>query len=141
MEQRYSLITLATRDLARSTAFFEGLGWKRSVKDSPGIAFFQCGSAALALYPREAFFSDLGIADDGSNVGGITLAYNARSREEVDAILAKVEGLGAEVIKPGHDVFWGGYTSYFRDLDGHLWEVAWNPGFPIDETGAVHLPD
>lgn len=141
MEQRFSLVTLATRDLARSTAFYEGLGWSRSVKEAPGIAFFQCGGAALALYPREEFFRDLGIEDDGSDVGGITVAYNARSRDEVDAVLGRVAALGGEIIKPGHEVFWGGYTSYFRDPDGHVWEVAWNPGFPVDETGAVHLPD
>lgn len=140
MEQRFSLVTLATRDLAKSTRFFEAMGWQRAVKDAPGCAFFQCGSAALALYPREDFYRDLAIADDGSDIGGVAVSYNARSKEEVDAVLERVAALGAEIVKPGHDVFWGGYTSFFRDLDGHIWEVAWNPGFPIDDSGAVHLP-
>ncbi|GAB5374866.1 MAG: VOC family protein [Acuticoccus sp.] len=141
MEQRLSLITLATRDLERSTRFFEALGWQRSVKDAPGCAFYQCGSLAIGLYPRENLFGDLGIADDGSAVGGITIGYNTRTREEVDAVLDKVAALGAEVLKPGHEIFWGGYVGFFRDLDGHVWEVAWNPGFPITEDGAVVLPD
>lgn len=141
MEQRLSLITLATRDLEKSSRFFEALGWQRSVKDAPGCAFYQCGSLGIGLYPRENLFADLGVADDGSAVGGITIGYNTRTREEVNAVLEKVAALGAEVLKPGHEIFWGGYVGFFRDLDGHVWEVAWNPGFPITEDGAVVLPD
>lgn len=141
MEQRISLITLGVADLARSTAFFEALGWQRSVKEAPGISFFQTGGMALALYPREHFFRDIDLPDDGGSSGAVSVAYNARSREEVDDVIRRVEALGAEILKPGHDVFWGGYTSYFRDLDGHIWEVAWNPDLPIAEDGSVTLPD
>ncbi|MEX0582832.1 MAG: VOC family protein [Sneathiella sp.] len=141
MDQRISLITLGVKDLARSTQFFEALGWKRSVKDAPGVSFFQCGSIAFGLFPREELAKDAGVPATGSGFEGFSIAYNARSKAEVDEVLAEVSSLGAEVIKPAEEVFWGGYSGYFRDLDGHLWEVAWNPGFEIDITGAVTLPD
>ena len=141
MEQRYSLITLATRDLARSTAFFEGLGWKRSVKDSPGIAFFQCGSAALALYPREAFFSDLGIADDGSmSAASPSPTTPARERKSTPSS-RRWRGWAPRSSSPATTSSGAAIPAISATLNGHLWEVAWNPGFPIDETGAVHLPD
>ncbi|MEX1037059.1 MAG: VOC family protein [Sneathiella sp.] len=141
MDQRISLITLGVKDLARSTQFFEALGWKRSVKDAPGVSFFQCGSIAFGLFLREELAKDAGVSTTGSGFEGFSIAYNARSKAEVDEVLAEVSSLGAEVIKPAEEVFWGGYSGYFRDLDGHLWEVAWNPGFEIDITGAVTLPD
>ncbi|MCF8466991.1 MAG: VOC family protein [Sneathiella sp.] len=141
MEQRISLITLGVKDLARSTKFFESLGWKRSVKEASGVAFFQCGSMAFGLFPHEELAKDAGVAVDGCGFENFSIAYNARSKEEVDRVLAEVQSLGAEIVKPAEDVFWGGYSGYFRDLDGHLWEVAWNPGFIIDKSGAVKLPD
>ncbi|TNE40439.1 MAG: VOC family protein [Alphaproteobacteria bacterium] len=141
MDQRISLITLGVRDLEKSTAFFEALGWKRSVKEAAGVAFFQCGSIAFGLFPREELAKDAGISEQGSGFSGITLAYNARRKADVDAIFKEVTALGAEIVKAPEDVFWGGYSGYFRDLDGHLWEVAWNPGFEIDAGGAIHLPD
>tara|TARA_R100000005_G_scaffold96715_1_gene86602 strand:- start:20400 stop:20825 length:426 start_codon:yes stop_codon:yes gene_type:complete len=141
MQQRLSLITLGVRDLARSTAFFESLGWKRSVRDASGVSFFQCGSIAFGLFPREELAKDAGIADDGAGFEGFSIAYNTRSKEEVDQILDQVQSLGAEIVKPAEEVFWGGYSGYFRDLDGHLWEVAWNPGFEITGDGAVILPE
>ena len=141
MEQRISLITLGVKDLARSTEFFESLGWKRSVRQASGVSFFQCGSMAFGLFPRDELAKDVGVAADGSGFEGFSIAYNARSKEEVDQILAEVASLGAEIVKSAEDVFWGGYSGYFRDLDGHLWEVAWNPDFTIDKTGALKLPD
>lgn len=141
MEQRFSLLTLAVDDLERSTAFYTGLGWERSVRDAPGVAFFQCGGVAIGLYPRAELIRDLGIDDDGSAFGGITIAYNTRTREEVDSVLKQASALGAEIVKQGHEVFWGGYIGFFRDLDGHIWEVAWNPGFPIRDDGSLVLPD
>ena len=141
MEQRLSLITLGVRDLARSTAFFESLGWKRSVKDAPGVSFFQCGSIAFSLFPRDELAKDAGVPATGSGFEGFSIAYNARSKAEVDDVLSEVQLLGAEIVKSAADVFWGGYSGYFRDFDGHLWEVAWNPGFEIDSSGAVTLPD
>lgn len=141
MEQRISLLTLGVRDLTKSRAFFEAMGWTPSVRDAPGVAFYQTGSMAVGLYPREELFRDIGIADDGSDCGGITIAYNTRNKNEVDAVLARAEALGAAILKPGHEMFWGGYVGFFRDIDGHIWEVAWNPGFPIAEDGALILPD
>jgi catechol 2,3-dioxygenase-like lactoylglutathione lyase family enzyme len=140
MEQRISLITLGVADLARSIAFYEKLGWQRSVRDAPGVAFFQTGGMAFGLWPREELVKDAGIADGGPGFAGICLAYNTRSREEVDSILAEAVAAGATLVKPGTEAFWGGYVGYFSDPDGYLWEATWNPGFPLDEDGALHLP-
>ena len=141
MEQRVSLITLGVDDLAKSTAFFERLGWRRSVAKAQGVAFFQCGSIAVSLYPRAELARDAGIPAQGGRFGGIAIAYNARSKDEVDIVLAEAKSAGADIVKPAQDAFWGGYSGYFRDLDGHLWEVAWNPEFPLDASGAVRLPE
>lgn len=141
MEQRLTMITLGVTDLARSTAFFERLGWRRSVKDAPGAAFFQCGSIAFGLYPFDKLAEDAGVSAERGPFEGFAIAHNARSKAEVDELLKEAEAAGATIVKPAEEVFWGGYSGYFADLDGHLWEVAWNPGFPLDEAGAVTLPD
>jgi predicted lactoylglutathione lyase len=141
MEQRITLITLGVTELARSTAFFERLGWKRSVTKAEGVSFFQCGTIAFSLFPRSDLAKDAGVAVEGSGFRGFSIAHNTRSKKEVDAVLAEVRQAGGEIVKPAEDAVWGGYSGYFRDLDGHLWEVAWNPGFPLDENGAVTLPD
>jgi catechol 2,3-dioxygenase-like lactoylglutathione lyase family enzyme len=141
MEQRIALLTLGVRDLAKSTAFLERLGWRRSVRGAEGASFFQCGSIALSLFPRSELAKDAGILDDGAGFGRFSIAHNARSKDEVDAVLAEARSAGAEVIKPARNAPWGGYAGYFRDLDGFLWEVAWNPDFPLDATGAVQLPE
>ena len=140
MEQRLTLITLGVTDLAASTAFFERLGWRRSFRQAQGVSFFQCGGIALALWPRAELAADAGIPNDGFGFTGFSIAHNGRTRAEVDAILQEAKAAGATIVKPARDTDWGGYNGYFRDLDGHLWEVAWNPGFPLDDTGAVHLP-
>jgi uncharacterized protein len=141
MEQRFSLITLGVRDLALSTAFFERLGWRRSVRQAEGVSFFQCGSVALSLYPRSQLAREAGVSDDGHGFEGFSIAYNTRSVEEVDAVLAEAEAAGGTIVRRAEAAFWGGYSGYFRDLDGHLWEVAWNPGFPLDPRGALQLPE
>ena len=141
MEQRLSIVTLGVDDLARSRDFYERLGWERSAKSSDGVAFFRAGGAVLALYPRAALAEDAHVPAEGSGFGGVTLAHNARSREEVDAVLAEAQAAGARLLKPAQDVFWGGYSGYFADPDGHPWEVAWNPFFPLDEEGRLQLPD
>lgn len=141
MEQRISLITLGVQDLAASTAFYEALGWQRSMRQAEGVSFFQCGGMAFALWPWASLAADAGVSPARSGAGGFALAYNTRTREEVDAVLAEVAALGAEIVKPAVEAFWGGYSGYFRDLDGHLWEVAWNPGFALDAAGAVTLPE
>lgn len=139
MEQRFTIVTLGTRDLAASTSFFERLGWRRSGSDA-GITFFQCGCVALALYPRAELAKDAGVPCKDEGFPGFTISYNTRSKQEVDQLLTEARSAGAEVIKPASEAFWGGYSGYFRDLDGYLWEVAWNPTFTLDENGAVKLP-
>jgi predicted lactoylglutathione lyase len=141
MEQRISLITLGVRDLAASTAFFERLGWRRSAKAYDGVAFFQVGSIVISLFPFDKLAEDAGVSARQSGSNGCTIAHNCRTKEGVDAVLAEAEAAGATIVKPAEDVFWGGYSGYFRDLDGHLWEVAWNPFLPIDDDDGVHLQD
>ncbi len=141
MEQRITLVTLGVHDVERSAAFFEKLGWRRSMKGSKGVAFYQCGSIALGLYPFDALAEDAGVDASRGSFEGIALAHNGRSKADVDAILEAAVAAGATLVKPAQDVFWGGYSGYFRDIDGHLWEVAWNPGFALNEAGDVSLPD
>ncbi|MHA1570810.1 MAG: VOC family protein, partial [Alphaproteobacteria bacterium] len=140
MEQRYTIITLGVNDLQRSTEFFEKLSWRRSAKETPGISFFQCGSVAIALYPKSELAKDANVQLDDRGSGTFTIAYNTRTKGEVNTVLEEAKSAGAEIVKPAEEAFWGGYSGYFRDLDGHLWEIAWNPGFPLDDKGAVHLP-
>ncbi len=141
MEPRISLITLGVDDLARARAFYEALGFRASSAGNDQVAFFQAGSLGLALYGRAALAEDAHLPPAaGPGFGGITLAYNARSRDEVDAVLAQALAAGARLLKPAQDVFWGGYSGYFADPDGHPWEVAWNPFFVIAPDGALRLP-
>jgi len=141
MEQRLSLITLGVADLDRARAFYERLGWKRSVRKAEGVVFFQLNGLALALWPRAELAKDANVIDDGAGFSGVALAYNARTRNEVDAVLAEAVAAGARLLKRAQEAFWGGYQGYFADPDGHLWEVAWNPGFALDAKGNVTLPD
>jgi catechol 2,3-dioxygenase-like lactoylglutathione lyase family enzyme len=141
MEQRITIITLGVADLERSTAFFERLGWRRSLRQAQEVSFFQCGSIAVSLFPRLELARDAGISPKGDGFSGFAIAYNTRSKEDVDAVLAEAKSAGAEIVRRPQEAFWGGYSGYFRDLDGHLWEVAWNPSFDLDESGAVRLPD
>lgn len=140
MEQRISLVTLGVADLERSRAFYERLGWRRSVREAQGVAFFQAGGMALALYPRQDLARDLGMTAEDRGFAGVALAYNVRSRAEVDAVLAEALVAGATLLKPAAEAFWGGYTGYFADPDGFPWEVAWNPGFALAEDGSIALP-
>ncbi|QZA76534.1 VOC family protein [Deefgea tanakiae] len=130
MEPRVSFITLGVTDLARSLVYYRDiLGLQpRSVKES--VVFFELGQVWLALYPHDLLAEDAGVPDDGGGFRGITLAHNVRSPEEVDQLLATGAQGGGRLVKAGHKAFWGGYTGYFADPDGHLWEVAWNPHFP-----------
>lgn len=128
-------------DLERSRAFYERLGWQRSVRDAQGVVFFQAGCMALALYPREELAKDANVDPAGSGFVGMALAYNVRSRSEVDDILAQAQAAGARLWKPAQDAFWGGYSGYFADPDGFAWEVAWNPGFVLADNGSLRLPD
>jgi uncharacterized protein len=145
MDQRISLITLGVSDLTRSREFYERLGWRRSMAQAEGVVFFQAGGMALALYPSHELAKDANIAADlpaaAPAFRGMALAYNARTREEVDSVLAEAQAAGAKILKPAQEAFWGGYSGYFSDPDGFLWEVAWNPSFPITADGSIKIPD
>jgi catechol 2,3-dioxygenase-like lactoylglutathione lyase family enzyme len=149
MEQRVSLITLGVAGLARARRFYEdGLGWRRGTRDD-GVAFYQAGGAVLALFSRAELAADAGLSVEGltsaspsaarGTFDGIALAYNTRTRGDVDRLLAEAVGAGATLLKPARDTVWGGYSGYFADPDGHLWEVAWNPHWRIRDDGAVEL--
>ncbi len=141
MEQRVSLITLGVADLKRSSEFYERLGWRRSMAKAEGVVFFQTGGMGLALFPRLELAKDANVAPEGHGFNGVSLAYNARNRAEVDAVLEEAQAAGAVVCKPAQEAFWGGYAGYFSDPDGFLWEVAWNPSFPIADDGSIRIPD
>src|SRR5690554_6737623 len=142
MEQRLTLVTLAVRDLARAVAFYERLGWRRALKAAEGVAFFQCGGLGLSLYPVADQARDAGLPVEAlAPPAGVVLAHNVRTPEAVDAALAEAEAAGAEILRPAGEAFWGGRYGFFRDPEGHLWEVAWNPGFPLDADGNLSLPD
>ena len=141
MEPRISLITLGVADVGRARAFYEALGWRASSASGPEVAFFQGNGLALVLFSRQSFVEDAGITDSPPGFSGIALAYNGRSKTEVNAVHARAVSAGATSVKAPRDTAWGGYSGYFADPDGHLWEVAWNPFFPLDERGNLSLPD
>ena len=141
MEQRISLITLGVADLARSCAFYEGLGWTRSFEAAEGIPFFQVGGLAFSLYPRDHMARDIDVSAEGSGFSGFVLSHNTRAQEEVDAVLEEAEQAGASIVRGAADQFWGGYAGCFADPDGHLWEVAWNPHFEMADDGSITLPE
>ena len=105
-----------------------------------GIVFYQAGGMALALFPHNELAKDANVAAGGSGFRGFTLAYNVRNLADVDIVLAEAVAAGATLVKPAVDAFWGGYSGYFSDPDGFLWEVAWNPSFAIAEDGSIRLP-
>jgi len=130
MEPRLSLVTLGVTDLERSTLFYaEVLGLPR-LETPPGIVFFELGRTWLALYPREELAADAGVPAEGTGFAGFSLAHNLRSEAEVDALIEHVAAHGGRIVKRPVRADWGGYSGYFADPDGFLWEVAWNPGFP-----------
>jgi len=138
MEQRLSLVTLGVSDLEQSLRFYQALGWQRG-NENPSVVFFQLPGMIMALWSRSALAEDAGLAPNERGFGGITLAYNTRSKGEVDAILAEAERAGARILKAAKETFWGGYSGYFADPDGHPWEVAWNPDWVISRNGAIKL--
>lgn len=138
MDQRLSLITLGVRDLARARRFYEALGWKSGAAPADDVVFFQANCMIVALWGRDQLEEDTAV-EDGGGWGGVTLAYNARSPAEVDSVLAEAEAAGATIARPGTETFWGGYSGVFVDPEGHPWEVAHNPNWPIAEDGSVRL--
>jgi catechol 2,3-dioxygenase-like lactoylglutathione lyase family enzyme len=140
MEQRLSLVTLGVGDLAKARGFYEKLGW-RPLAGPESVVFFQLPGMMFALWSREELAKDAGLSPAAtggkSAFSGIALAYNARSKADADAVLKEAQEAGAELLKPAADTFWGGYSGYFRDPDGHVWEVAWNPHWTIGADGSV----
>src|SRR5437870_253659 len=128
MRQKLNLITLGVDNFERSVKFYEeGLGWKKSDKSVDELALFPLGGITLALHPRQALADDTTLPYQPTAFSGMTISYNATSEKEVDEVLKQVEALGATIIKPAQKVYWGGYSGYFKDLDGYVFEVAYNP--------------
>jgi uncharacterized protein len=140
MEQRISLITLGVADVSRARTFYEQLGWRgQEVEET---VFFQAGAMALILWARHKLAGDAGIEDTSADgFGGLTLAHNVRSPAEVDGLLATAANAGAEITQAARETFYGGYAGYFRDPDGHVWEIAYNPGFRLRPDGSITVPD
>jgi catechol 2,3-dioxygenase-like lactoylglutathione lyase family enzyme len=140
MEQRISLITLGVADVARSREFYEALGWHG--QEVEATVFFQVGGLAFVLWGREQLAADAGINDSGADgFGGVALAHNVRAPADVDAILSSAASAGGTITSPASSTSYGGYAGYFADPDGHLWEVAHNPGFTLADDGSLLLPD
>ncbi|HID99348.1 MAG TPA: VOC family protein [Thiotrichaceae bacterium] len=139
MKSRISMITLGVSDLSKSIKFYEeGLGFPK-MESSPEVAFFTLNGSWLGLYGREALAKDAGISSKGSGFTGFTLAHNVASESEVEEVIKQALSAGATLVKPAQNVFWGGYSGYFSDPDGYLWEIAYNPFFwigPKDEEAS-----
>jgi uncharacterized protein len=140
MEPRVSFVTLGVTDIARARAFYETLGFRASSASNASVTFFDGGGIVLALYGRGPLADDAGLPDSAPGFSGVTLAHNVRTEAEVATTLSEAEAAGGKIVKPSERAFWGGQSGYFADPDGHLWEVAYNPGFPLDGHGRVTLP-
>jgi predicted lactoylglutathione lyase len=139
MDQRLSLITLGVTDLAKARAFYEALGWSTGAEPDDDVVFFQAGGMIVALWGRDQLAEDSGVEDSGG-WGGVVFAYNTRSPEEVDSVLAEAEAAGATIGRAGAETFWGGYSAAMVDPEGHAWEIAHNPRWTIREDGSIELP-
>jgi uncharacterized protein len=138
MKQSVSLITLGVADYERSKSFYEALGWSTTL-DVEETAFFQANGVVLVLWAREKLAADTGVADDGASWSGVTLAHNVASRQEVEAVIEQARANGGTITREPAETFYGGYAGVFRDLDGHAWEVAHNPGFGLTTDGSIVL--
>jgi hypothetical protein len=139
MQQRLSLVTLGVRDLDRARQFYERLGWRRG-DDNDDVVFFQTGGLVIGLWDRESLAEDSAVEDSGG-WGGVTLALNVRSPDEVDVVLEEAREAGAVIGRAGAETFWGGYSGVFIDPDGHPWEVAHNPFWTVTDDGRTLLRD
>lgn len=138
MEQRLTLITLGVADVNRATEFYEQkFGWKKAASSNDDITFFMLNGMMLSLFNRDSLAEDAAVSPAGTGFKGFTLAWNARSEAEVDAIVSDLKGKGVTVVKEPQQVFWGGYSGYVADVDGNLWEISFNPFLPMDEHGNV----
>ncbi|MGF0536465.1 VOC family protein [Agrobacterium sp. ES01] len=141
LDHRISIVTLGVSDVAKSTEFYEKLGWKRSSSSQDSVTFIQLKGVVLGLFSRAALAEDAGVENTPAGFSGVTLAHNVASPRGVDAVVKFVVSCGAKLVKAPQKVFWGGYSGYVSDPDGHLWEIAHNPFFPQDEYGHVVLPE
>ncbi|HEY7762887.1 MAG TPA: VOC family protein [Actinomycetota bacterium] len=139
MEQRVSLITLGVADVDRAREFYERLGWQVGLALEDTI-FFQVGGMILSLWGRDQLADDSGVTDSGG-WGGVTLAHNVRSNDEVDRVIEQARAAGGRITREPGETFWGGYSGVFLDPDGHPWEVAVNAGFPLAADGSISLPE
>ncbi len=136
MEQRLTIVGLGVDDLNVSNDFYENkFGWKKMASSTDDISFFQLNGLLLSLYPREKLAEDAGVSHVGSGFKGFSLAFNTRTKEEVDDLIATLASKGVSIVKRPEDVFWGGYSGYISDPDGNLWEIAFNPYLSLDEKG------
>lgn len=140
LEPRISIVTLGVDDMQRARGFYERLGWQAASSSNENVTFFNMAGVVFGLYGREALAQDARVEYSTAALAGVSLAHNCESEARVDEVMAVAEAAGAEVIKPPEKVFWGGYSGYFSDPDGHLWEVAHNPFFPLDEDGRISAP-
>lgn len=138
---RITLVTLGVQDVAASTAFYRRLGWRLTGEGNEQVSFFALDGIVLAVWSRASLAEDAKVADTPRGFGGVALAINLASREAVDEAMAAAAAAGARITKAAEAVFWGGYSGYFADPDGHLWEVAHNPFWPLDERGQAILPE
>ncbi len=138
-----TLVTLGVSDLARSIAFYEALGFQRKARGAAGVGFFQAGACVFGVFPFDDLAKDAGVEAGSAQptFRGVAHAWNCRSRAEVDAAVERARAAGAAITKPPQETFWGGYAGYFADPDGHLWEVAHNPHWPLSDDGRLLLPD
>ena len=139
---RLTLLTICVADLARSTAFYEVLGFRRKARGAEGVAFFDAGGVILSLWSAREMAKDSGIAlGRPAGFRDVSLAWNVASPEEVNRAMARAASAGARTLRKPETVFWGGYTGYFADPDDHIWEIAHNPTFPLSDDGRLTLPD
>ena len=138
MEQRVSLVALGVADSDRARAFYEALGWTTGAQPDEDTVFFEAGGLIVGLWDRAKLAEDSTVTDNGG-WGGVTLAYNVGSPEEVDAVLEEARAAGGKIGRPGGETFYGGYSGIFIDPDGHPWEIAHNPGFTLHEDGSIAL--
>lgn len=141
MTPRINLVTLGITDMERSRSFYERLGFAASKTSNPSVTFFDANGIVLGLFGHDALADDAHVPHSNApDFRGVSLAWNAESEAAVDAIMDHAKSIGARIVKPPQKVFWGGYSGYFADPDGHLWEVAYNPFFPLDAEGRIRLP-
>src|SRR5215203_3272463 len=144
MEPRVSLLTLGVSDLERAVAFYrDGLGWPKSEVGGDEVAFFKTGGVVIALFPRPSFAADAGIDVDDLEHGGfsrLSLTHNVAEEEQVDAVLAEAAQAGATIVKEAQEIIFGRH-GFLADPEGYLWEVAWNPSFPMAADGSIELPN